>query len=94
MKKRLIIEIIVLALVIMGCLLYWQSFNIKKQIAHYYYEQAYHYLDELNNKESTANFIKAINWDPELDSEESRGFRDYRKSILDDPDNFNTYFGK
>ena len=94
MKKRLIIEIIVLIIILSFCLLYWQSFNLQKQVALYHYDQAYAYLDQLDNQKSTEHLVKAIEWDPQLDSKEFNEFKKYRQELLTDLEKNNKFFNQ
>jgi len=91
-KKRIIIESIGLLIVIGLGIIYWQQDYLRRQVAHYYYQQAYTALTELDNKTSTNYLIKAINWDPELNSQEYTMFQQKRSELLADPELRQQYF--
>ncbi len=81
-KKRIIIELIILSLVVLLITGYFNLFWVKKQIAHYYYEQATKVLEEEGLQPSGEYLIKAIDWDPELNSQEFKDFKQYRDELF------------
>ncbi len=86
MKKRLIVELFILAIVVIAAIGYSQRFNCRKIVAHYYYQQAYAELDDYDLSRSTDFLIKANNWDPELNSQEFLDYHRYRDQLLADPE--------
>ena len=81
-KKRIIIEAIILGLVILLIVGYFNLFWLKKQVANYYYEQAIESLEEEGLKPSAEYLVKAINWDPELNSQEFKDYKKYRDEFI------------
>ena len=68
--------------------------SYKKQIAKYYYNKADDYLEQLDNKNSTDYLIKAMEMDPELNSQEYKDFQNKRKELLKDENNYNIFFNQ
>lgn len=85
MRKRSWVLLLILFFVLIVFVGYFKQDWLKKQVAQYYYQRAYFYLERLDNKNSTAALLKALDWDPELSSSEYRDFQKYRGELLTDP---------